>query len=377
MLQKRIGEKLEYYKDRKKQVPKMKERLEELRAIQAKLEKQIFKEPTPISLSGEKKKKKKQKLTVQDGMGDTVEERAEKLASKHQKLKAIGREISKLEKEVESIEDGKELMNYQMEAAKYLLDYEQEKQVEQRAMAEMKKAAPSVSRLGSFLDRLPSGSTPPLDRGGNDYSADGVITKPTSADEENETNLFAVLQPNLGIGRVQSRPSTNQKEVYAEYLWRVENDSSKRQHLLNQEAERNQNVCSQPQCRGELAEDHENDHMLVCKECGCSEIQLPDTDVGTYNEPIIPIQPAFAYKKKNHFRDWLAKSQGKENTTIPEVVYDSLLNEFRKMRITRAEDVTRQIIRDLLTKLKMPKYYHNISQIHYHLTGKHPPQFTR
>jgi len=117
--------------------------------------------------------------------------------------------------------------------------------------------------------------------------------------------------------------------------------------------------------------------MIICLKCGYSEIQVADTDVGTYNEPIIPIQAAFAYKKKNHFRDWLAKSQGKENTSIPEVVYDSLLNEFRKMRITRAEDVTRQIIRDLLTKLKMPKYYHNISQIHFHLTGKHPPQFTR
>ena len=81
-------------------------------------------------------------------------------------------------------------------------------------------------------------------------------------------------------------------------------------------------------------------------------------------------------QKKNHFRDWLAKSQGKENTTIPEVVYDSLMQELKKKRIRRVEDVTREMIRGLLKKLRMSKYYHNLSQIHYHITGLRPPRFT-
>jgi hypothetical protein len=35
-----------------------------------------------------------------------------------------------------------------MESARFLFEYEQEKKVEQRAMAEMKKTAPTVSKLG-------------------------------------------------------------------------------------------------------------------------------------------------------------------------------------------------------------------------------------
>jgi hypothetical protein len=38
-----------------------------------------------------------------------------------------------------------------MESARFLFEYEQEKKVEQRAMAEMKKTAPTVSKLGLHL----------------------------------------------------------------------------------------------------------------------------------------------------------------------------------------------------------------------------------
>lgn len=136
-------------------------------------------------------------------------------------------------------------------------------------------------------------------------------------------------------------------------------------------------LCRRPFCRGELVEDFVHDHLITCSRCGMSEFALPEKDVGTFNEPTLPIQVPFAYKKKNHFRDWLAKSQGKENTTIPQVVYDSLLQELKKMRLHRAEDVTRKVIRKLLKKLKMSRYYHNSSQLLFHLVGIHPPQFSR
>uniref|UniRef100_A0A6C0BQ19 Uncharacterized protein n=1 Tax=viral metagenome TaxID=1070528 RepID=A0A6C0BQ19_9ZZZZ len=274
------------------------------------------------------------------------------------KLKAVTDEIQHLEQEVEVIADGKEIQNYWLESAQYIFEFEQEKQVEEEAVVEMKKAAPTLKQLGSFLDRLPA-------------SPDSRVEN-----DEDQVNLFSVLQPNLGIERVKNQPTTRQKEVYVEYLSRVEKDDSKRNEIMDQKFERERGVCPLIHCRGELYEEKLNDHMTICTKCGAAFTTLPDTDVGTYNDPIIPIQAPFAYKKKNHFRDWLAKSQGKENTTIPEVVYDSLLNELRNLRITSAEQVTRQIIRDLLKKLKMPKYYHNVSQIHYHITGKRPPQFT-
>lgn len=351
MLKKRVDEKLHYYQERLKNLPATEARLEELQRKCAKVERQIQKEV-------DKQRKKKRKIDdVAPGNTMTVVGN-EKLAARRQKLKAIKGEIAQLEQDVQAIQGGKEVQNYLLEAGRFIFQYEEEKNVEERAMVEMKKVAPTVSRLGSFLDNLPETS------GGD------------SNESDNNVNLFSVLQPNLGISSVQSNPTTRQKEVYADYLSYVEHDDSKRRLLIAEECDRTRELCSQPHCRGQLYDDNQNDHMMICMDCGCAEIKLPDTDVGTYNDPIIPIQAAFAYKKKNHFRDWLASSQGKENTTIPDVVYDSLLNELRKMRKTRAEQVTREIIRELLTKLKMPKYYRNISQIHYHITGKRPPQFT-
>ena len=83
--------------------------------------------------------------------------------------------------------------------------------------------------------------------------------------------------------------------------------------------------------------------MLVCLKCGCAEMTVAETEVGTFNNPIQPIPVPFAYKKLNHFRDWLARSQAKENTTIPTVVYDSLLNELKNLRVASAEQVTGEL----------------------------------
>jgi hypothetical protein len=183
--------------------------------------------------------------------------------------------------------------------------------------------------------------------------------------------LFSVLQPTLGLETVQHRPTTRYQQVMQEYLAKVEHEGTS-SASANVVVDR----CIQPHCRGEMCEDPMNEQFMICSLCGCVEQTLAKECVGTYKEPVVPIQAAFAYQKINHFRDWLAKSQGKENSTIPTVVYDALLNELRKQRIVDAKKVTRELIHKLLKKLKMSKYYHNISQIHYHLTGKYPPQFT-
>jgi len=211
MLQKRIDEKLQYYRDRKKHLPEMKERLQELTAVQAKLEKQIAREKNKSTKSG----KKKQKTDLPDSLATPTVTTAptatnEKLALKLRKVKNLTAEISQLEADIESIENGKELLEYQMEAGRFLFDYEQEKQVEQRATAEMKRAAPTVSKLGLFLDRLPSTSAPhgpDTAERGNDHTASPATSPTSSAVPDTEDfNLFTVLQPNLGKGAVTLSP---------------------------------------------------------------------------------------------------------------------------------------------------------------------------
>jgi chromosome segregation ATPase len=58
MLQKRVDEKLQYYKDRQKRLPEMKEQLEKLKAKQATLQTQIYKVRSKIGTESKQKKVK-------------------------------------------------------------------------------------------------------------------------------------------------------------------------------------------------------------------------------------------------------------------------------------------------------------------------------
>ena len=114
----------------------------------------------------------------------------------------------------------------------------------------------------------------------------------------------------------------------------------------------------------------------VCPECGdCKTILESNTTItpttsGEQNEAT----PYYAYKRQNHFSEWLSQLQGKETTFIPDSVYDSLLNELRKERMESIDDITHSRIRGYLKKLRLNKYYEHIPHIIRKLKGVAPPK---
>lgn len=71
----------------------------------------------------------------------------------------------------------------------------------------------------------------------------------------------------------------------------------------------------------------------------------------------------------------ISQIQGKETTDIPEEVYDKILLEIKKQRITNMATLTTEKVRAILKKLKLAKYYEHTPHIIHKLNGLPIPNF--
>ncbi len=75
--------------------------------------------------------------------------------------------------------------------------------------------------------------------------------------------------------------------------------------------------------------------------------------------------------------EWLSQFQAKESTDIPDEVYDKLMLEIKKERISDMKKITHKKIRSYLKKLKLNKYYEHIPHIVNRLNGVPPPKISK
>lgn len=73
----------------------------------------------------------------------------------------------------------------------------------------------------------------------------------------------------------------------------------------------------------------------------------------------------------------MAQFQAKESTEIPQEVYEKILAEIRKERISDLEKLTTKKIRQYLKKIKMNKYYDHAAHILYQINGVQPPSMSK
>ena len=116
--------------------------------------------------------------------------------------------------------------------------------------------------------------------------------------------------------------------------------------------------------------------LLICKKCGHQEKILVDSDKPSYKDPPREIS-YFAYKRINHFNEWLAQFQAKESTDIPNDVYDKIILEIKKERIVNMALLSPLKLRSILKKLKLNKYYEHVPHIINRINGIPPPIMTR
>jgi len=126
-----------------------------------------------------------------------------------------------------------------------------------------------------------------------------------------------------------------------------------------------------PKCSIEMLLNN-NTGQLICPKCGIIENIIVDSDKPSFKEPPKEMT-SFCYKRINHLNEFLAQFQAKETTDIPEDVYNEILMEIKKERITNMAFITPDKMRILLKKIKKNDYYEHIPYIINQLNGLPAP----
>ena len=119
-----------------------------------------------------------------------------------------------------------------------------------------------------------------------------------------------------------------------------------------------------------------NEALFTCVNCGAQEFVLIDSDKPSYKDPPREVS-YYAYKRINHFNEWLAQFQAKESTEIPPEVYECILAELKKERIMDFRTLKQSKVREILKKLKYNKYYEHVPHIMNRLNGCSAPVMSR
>jgi hypothetical protein len=107
----------------------------------------------------------------------------------------------------------------------------------------------------------------------------------------------------------------------------------------------------------------------ICPLCGDMEVIIIDEDV--------QIKDYSPYKRLNRFREWLNAFQAKQSPEIDNSIYNEIINELNRRRITDLSVLNREKMRSILKKLKFNYLYEHTHYIINKLTGLPPPKITR
>ena len=157
----------------------------------------------------------------------------------------------------------------------------------------------------------------------------------------------------------------NKDTIYEKYMKMID------KNYININNENVDIFDSCPKCSVEMLLNN-NTGQLICPKCGIMENIIVDSDKPSFKEPPKEMT-SFCYKRINHLNEFLAQFQAKETTDIPEDVYNEILIEIKKERITNMVKITPEKMRILLKKIKKNDYYEHIPYIINQLNGLPAP----
>jgi hypothetical protein len=262
----------------------------------------------------------------------------------------IEREAENLEKRIAAIENGSELMDYYLRTGDILYNYyDIQDQIRQGTQTNVvNKAKP-----GSILAIL-------------EEVAQDVVDESMSLETGMPT---AHLNTAHATGTLEKK-GLQRNQLLNDYL-QMEDPSMARNGI--EEYDDPWTLCER--CNNEMIMCL-NEANLTCSKCGHQEFILVDSDKPSYKDPPREVS-YYAYKKINHFNEWLAQFQAKESTEIPADIYDTILVQLKKERITNMGSLKPTKLREILRKMKCSKYYEHIPHIINRLNGQNAPFMSR
>ena len=172
---------------------------------------------------------------------------------------------------------------------------------------------------------------------------------------------------NNNIHNIKSNQDQNRSDLLETYLACTDKD------YINNNLSCEVDICYH--CNSKNINELSHDGILFCNDCNTVEYIITDNEKPGYKEPPKEIS-YFSYNRINHFNEWVAQSQGKETTDIPEEIFDKIYMELKKNKITNMATLNYEKIRAILKKNKINKYYEHIPYILNRITGKSTPQLT-
>jgi predicted Zn-ribbon and HTH transcriptional regulator len=169
----------------------------------------------------------------------------------------------------------------------------------------------------------------------------------------------AKAKANAKASQIDSTDGLNRDKLLERYLSVVEPSAITSGIMPGSGIEPGWGCC--PACDIEMTF-YQNEALLGCPKCGYEDFILIDSEKPSYKDPPREIT-YFAYKKINHFNEWLAQFQAKENTDIPNDIVKAILAELKKERIVDPKKVKKEKIQEILRKLKLSKMYDHVQQI--------------
>ena len=286
----------------------------------------------------------KQTLQGFKDKSDTLDDLKLQLAALEQKREAAiqfsdewrqaTEETESLRKEIKKIETDESRIDYFLNVGSMMFQY-----------YDAQETVAAGTNVNTSMSRMPSNSVLSY------FVEETETAKPAQAKITKITKVKA--------SDINSTEGLNRDKMLEKYLTLIDPSAIKSGILPGSGIEPGWGTC--PACEVEMTF-YQNEAKLGCPECGHEEFILIDSEKPSYKDPPREIT-YFAYKKINHFNEWLAQFQAKENTDIPHDVIEAVLAEIKKERINDPKRVKKEKIHQILQKLKLSKMYDHVQQI--------------
>ncbi|ADO67375.1 putative transcription factor VLTF3 [Cafeteria roenbergensis virus] len=169
-------------------------------------------------------------------------------------------------------------------------------------------------------------------------------------DYYNEKNNVKTDETDMNIMDLFTKKDTsesNTNKLYSSYVKRLEGSNVDKYDGKNR-------IIKCDNCSIEKIY-YPSEGSFICEECGDMTDMIIDDD--------FIIKDISCYHRSGRFKEWLNQFQAKENADIEDWVYLEIIKELNKKRITEYSALNRTIIREILRKLKLTKYYDNVTFI--------------
>jgi hypothetical protein len=253
-------------------------------------------------------------------------------------------QIERLQKKIRDLENGNTYMDYFLRSGEILLNYyDMQEQIHRGEHTTHAKKGKNASSILSLLE---------------------------IASEDNDVNTPAQSVASNFLKSKNESKVMQRNDLLQQYL-QIENPD--KAHITPSDLDDVWIHCDE--CGAEMIMCM-NEAVLTCDKCGYQEFILVDSDKPSYKDPPREVS-YYAYKKINHFNEWLAQFQAKESTDIPPEIYDAILVQLKKERITNMATLKPTKLREILRTMKCSKYYEHIPHIINRLNGQNAPFMSR